>query len=707
MPEAQDIKYLEHPLIWPKTVEYRLYQKLIADTAFKGNTLVILPTALGKTIISAIVSANILYNYPDSKILIMAPTRPLVVQHQQSYLQILKLGESDTAILTGKTLPRYRGIVWDSAAKIVFSTPQVVRNDLLSQRLSLENYSLVVFDECHRAAKRYAYTDIAESYISNANYPIILGMTASPGSDLSRVLEVCRNLYIERIEYRTEDDSDVKPYIHPIKLKWVRTDLLQEYQIVRTQIKKMLFERTNGLNARGLLKKRPEYATRRDLVEVGNTLRVMLEESVEEERGRIFSAIIIQSLALILFHMLVLLETQGFFTLRSFLEKVELESKDKRSYAVLLKDPEYVKLHALVERNYVEHPKVKLLFQSVSDQLKKNPSSRMLVFTQYRDTASHLVDRLNKLSGVKADRFVGQASTLRDKGLTQKEQVRRIQMLESGQLNILVATSIAEEGLDIPTVNHVIFYEPIPSEIRYIQRRGRTGRKAPGDVTILATNDTLDMIYQYVSRRRTERMKKIAETVSSKLHPILRSRNRPAPRPMTKKELIELESVAVKIEVEPELIKTEEESMKEFSKTVERATRSIYMELLERGVSGGKVEHLVFEVGPEELSTPTIKAAISKLMKDGLVMEKSQGTYVVTSAFKSEGQSYDIIVEKIVPGSATVLVNNKWRARLTPENYNGPRNLIKKNSRFRASAELYKLNEILCIRVKEVIQMIT
>ena len=190
MPEAQDNKYFEHPLIWPKTVEFRLYQKLIADIAYKGNTLVILPTALGKTIISAIVSANILYNYPDARILVMAPTRPLVMQHQQSYLRILKLGETDTAILTGKTPPSHRGIIWDGAAKIVFSTPQVVRNDLLAQRLSLDNYGLLVFDECHRAVKRYAYTDIAESYFSSANFPIILGMTASPGSDLSRVLEV-------------------------------------------------------------------------------------------------------------------------------------------------------------------------------------------------------------------------------------------------------------------------------------------------------------------------------------------------------------------------------------------------------------------------------------------------------------------------------------------------------------------------------------
>jgi len=706
MPEAQNSKYLKHPLIWPNTVEFRLYQKLISDAAYKGNTLVILPTALGKTIISAIVSANILYNYPNARILVMAPTRPLVMQHRSSFLRILKLRETDTSILTGRTPPTNREIIWDSDVKIIFSTPQVVRNDIRAKRLSLENFGLLVFDECHRAVKKYAYTDIAESYISTSFFPIILGMTASPGSDINRVLEVCRNLYIERIEYRAEDDPDVHPYIHPIRIRWISTDLPQEYRIVRKQINEMLLEKTSWLNIHGIIKRRPEYITRRDLVEAGNILRMMLEESIEEERGQIFSAIIIQSLALTLFHMLVLLETQGFFSLTLFLEKVRLESKDKRSYAVLLKDPEFIKLHVQVERNYLEHPKVELLLQSISNQLKNKPFSRILVFTQYRDTAYHLVDRLNKLSGVKADRFVGQASTLRDKGLTQDEQVKRIKMLENGELNVLVATSIAEEGLDIPAVDHVIFYEPIPSEIRYIQRRGRTGRKAPGEVTILTTNDTLDAVYQYASRRKTDRMRKIAETMSNKLHPILRSQSRPPPIPMTNEDLLKLESIAIRMESELNVVKTEMESTKELSKSVEKVSRSAYMKLLERGSLGGTIEQLSFEMETEGVSNLVLKVAINKLMKNGIVREKSKGVYIVLSALKARGQSYDIIVEKISSGSAIVLVNNKWRARLTPENYNGPRNLIKKNARFKATAELYKENGILCIRVKDVTEKI-
>jgi len=699
-------KYLDHPLVWPSTVEFRLYQKKIAETASRGNTLVILPTALGKTVISAIVAADVLYNYRDAKALVMAPTRPLVMQHRNTFMRLMKLREKDTVLLTGETPPEYRRAVWEGEARVVFSTPQVVRNDLLEHRLSFEKYGLLVFDECHRAVKEYAYTDIAESYFSQAMYPLVLGMTASPGSELSRVLEVCRNLYIEAIEYRSEEDPDVKPYIHSIDVEWRRVNLPSEYLEIESHIRSMLDRRLNWLYSAGVIKRRSEYVTRKSLVEAGDELRFMLEESIEEERGKIFTAIMNQSLALTLFHMVELLETQGLWTLRAFLDKVALEKGEKRSYAVLVNDPEYMRLRGFVDTYAIEHPKLVLLRTIVGDQLRTKPSSRMLVFTQYRDTATHLVSELSTVQGVRVERFVGQASKLMDKGLTQEEQAERIRMLEEGELNVLVATSIAEEGLDIPAVEHVVFYEPIPSEIRYIQRRGRTGRKSPGKVTILAANDSLDMIYLYASRRRTERMRGIAEGVNSKLQPIVRTRSKPIPNPLTPMELEAIEEGARQVKVEPETVKTERETLKEFSRKVERASRTLYMRLLERGASGAGLDQLASDLELEEASTQTLKGAVGKLVKDGLITETKPGSYSATSAVKASGKTYEITVEKIIPGSAVVIVDGKWKARLTPGDYDGPRNLMKKNSRFKAVAQLYRLEGTLCIRVKAVTEVL-
>jgi Fanconi anemia group M protein len=447
--------------------------------------------------------------------------------------------------------------------------------------------------------------------------------------------------------------------------------------------------------------------TKKTLIRAGDDLRYLLETSIEEERDRIFTAIINQSLAVTLFHMLELLETQGLQTLKDFMRKIETERKERRSYSILVNDPLYLRLKTLTENIKMKHPKVSLLLQAVKTQLLRNPSSRMLVFTQYRDTATHLVEELSKLPSVRVDRFVGQASKLNDKGLTQEEQAERIRMLENGELNVLVATSIAEEGLDIPAVDHVIFYEPIPSEIRYIQRRGRTGRKAPGKVTILAANETLDMIYLYASRKRTERMKRIVRDVNSKLQAIIRKRQKPAPNPLTRYELKLIEEEAVRVKAEPEIIRTETETLREFDRKVARTSRLLYLRLLERGASGATINQMLSDLEFEAVSTPVLKASLGTLMKEGLVSEAGHGRYAVASALKAEGRrTYEILIEKIYPGVAVVRVNDKWRARLEPYEYNGPRNLIKKNSRFRAVAELYRMDGKLCIRIKEVTQIL-
>jgi len=635
----------------------------------------------------------------------MAPTRPLIMQHRSSFTRILKLRGKDTEILTGKTPPGHRGHFWSGTARVVFSTPQVVRNDLMAGGLSLEDNCLLVFDECHRAVKNYAYTDVARFYASQAKYPLMLGMTASPGSNLDRILEVCRNLYIERVEYRTEMDRDVKPYIHPIEVEWKRVNLPDEYLKIEAVIQSMLSKRVNWLCRRGIIQRNPKYVTKTTLIKAGDDLRYLLETSIEEERGQVFVAIINQSLAVTLFHMLELLETQGLYTLKAFLDKVDREKQEKRSYSILVNNPQYKQLRTLVDSCSTKHPKIDLLRQNVKNQLRKKPSSRMLVFTQYRDTATHLVEELSEIPGVSAERVVGQASKVNDKGLSQEEQAERIRMLQEGELNVLVATSIAEEGLDIPAVDHVIFYEPIPSEIRYIQRRGRTGRKAPGKVMILAANDTLDMIYLYASGRRTERMRRIAENVNSKLQIIIRKRAKPPINPLTPAELKLLEEKAVKVKEESETAKTELETLKEFKKKVERTRRNLYMKLLETGISGVTLDQLASEF--EVTSPQIVKAALGSMMKEGWVTEPVRGRYAATSAVKSAGmKTYEILVEKIYHGSVVVRVDDKWRARLDHQEYSGPRNLIKKNARFRAAAKLYRLEGTLCISVNEVTEIL-
>jgi ERCC4-related helicase len=214
------LQYVFHPLLYQETIEDREYQRMISEASKNRNSLVVLPTALGKTVISALVAVDVLYNYRDMRVLVMAPTRPLCMQHMETFRGVMRLPEDDFVLLTGKTQAAFREAVWNGKSRMVFATPQVVRNDLLAKRMNLNGFGLLVFDECHRSVKEYAYTEIASQYAKTSKYPLILGMTASPGSDIERVRNVCESLFIEHVEYRNDEDRDVSPYVQPITVEW-------------------------------------------------------------------------------------------------------------------------------------------------------------------------------------------------------------------------------------------------------------------------------------------------------------------------------------------------------------------------------------------------------------------------------------------------------------------------------------------------------
>ena len=130
----------------------------------------------------------------------------------------------------------------------------------------------------------------------------------------------------------------------------------------------------------------------------------------------------------------------------------------------------------------------------VREKITNNPQSRILIFTEYRYTVKNLTESLAKIDGVKVSQFIGQSTSGKQKGMTQKEQLARLEVFRSGDVNVLVATSVGEEGLDVPAAELVLMYEPVPSAIRSIQRRGRTARQSSGTVKTLVANDTRDQL---------------------------------------------------------------------------------------------------------------------------------------------------------------------------------------------------------------------
>ena len=202
--------------------------------------------------------------------------------------------------------------------------------------------------------------------------------------------------------------------------------------------------------------------------------------------------------------MLELIETQGVFALRRYMEK--MDEKESKSAKLLLKETNFAKIKQLCNTDE-EHPKLKILI----DLVKNMKDKKIIVFAQYRDQISLIERELQKYK-ITAKQFVGKTQ-----GFTRKMQEETIADFRVGKFQVLVASSIGEEGLDIPAVDIVMFYEPIASEIRSIQRRGRAARFKEGEIYILMTKGTRDEYYYWSASRKEKKMKEIINSMQRQI----------------------------------------------------------------------------------------------------------------------------------------------------------------------------------------------
>ncbi|HEV2519941.1 MAG TPA: DEAD/DEAH box helicase [Thermoplasmata archaeon] len=502
---------VEHPRIRPGVLEDRTYQAHIASAAIDRNTLVVLPTGLGKTAIALRVIAEALRRAPTQSVLLMAPTRPLVLQHGRSIEDTLLAPAP--LVLTGAVAAARRATLFHPP-QVIVATPQVVANDLAQGDFPIESLSLIVFDEAHRAVGDYPYVGIGRANLDRA-HARVLAMTASPGSQIQTVREVWRNLGLEHVEYRKTEDPDVAPFVHGIGVEPVPVTVPAEVQHLAVRLRTAVRRQTERLTE---LHRLPSGAvSRRQLLEVGARLQgeIRAARLRQENAGAgVWSAVTAQASAMKGLHALELVETQGVEALRAFLGR-QGDLKPSPALRAFLGDPDVVEVVARLRGLDLEHPKVQKTLDIVTEQLHRSPESRAIVFTQYRQTAELLYREFAALADprIRAARFVGQASHGEDAGMSQREQADKLAEFRTGGINCLVATSVAEEGLDIPNTDLVVFYEPVPDVIRSIQRRGRTGRARAGRVVVLVAEGTRDVGLQRSARGKERRMHEMLEQI--------------------------------------------------------------------------------------------------------------------------------------------------------------------------------------------------
>jgi ERCC4-related helicase/ERCC4-type nuclease len=496
-----DPAYVDHPLLTPEVIERRAYQRRLADTATEDHTLVCLPTGLGKTTVSLLVTADRIHGI-GGMALFLAPTKPLVQQHAAFYREALTIPDDEITVFTGEVRPEDRAALW-TESRVVIATPQVVENDLIGGRISLADVTHLTVDECHRATGDYAYVYIAERYHADAEAPLVTGMSASPGGDEEAIMTVCENLGLREVAVMTEDDADVAEYTHDTDVEWERVTLPDAVLEIRDALNEVIVDRLETLKQLGVTNTTSPDLSQRDL----NRMRGELQELIDADRSEGYEGMSVHAEVMKLRRAVELAETQSVESLRRYFERqrnAARASGASKASQRLVAEPKVREAMRKAEDFDDLHPKFRQTRVLLARTLGIGGGERVIVFTESRDTAEALTDFLSQNFDVR--RFVGQGDKDGSDGMTQTEQGETLDAFRAGEFDVLVSTSVAEEGLDVPEVDLVLFYEPVPTAIRSIQRKGRTGRQEEGRVVVLMAEDTRDEAFFWISRRREQEM---------------------------------------------------------------------------------------------------------------------------------------------------------------------------------------------------------
>jgi len=485
-----EIQYIEKKYVQKNSIEKRDYQINLANQAIDENCIVVLPTGLGKTTIALNVIAEYLAKGTGGS-LFLAPTRVLVHQHYEFLKANLTL--DDISLITGEDPIQKRTKLWSNS--VICATPEITKNDLDRQIVSPEQFNLVIFDEVHRTVGDYAYSGIAERF-ENSSVRIV-GLTATLPSEKEKATEILTRLRISSIAERTEDSPDVKPYIQETKTEWINVELPPELKSIQTLLKLALNERYDTLQKNGI-----RLAEQQSLSALLRIRQFVLSRNRRSAKP-LFTAIRIH-------YALSILEAHGITPFLKFCERAR-KKKGAGVKELFEVDPNFtraVHLAKEAQSRGIEHskiPKLKEILESVP--------GKALIFTSYRDSVDLIFNKLTEM-GISAGILIGKAG---ETGLKQKEQIEAVQKFRDGVFQVLVATRVGEEGLDIAEVNQVIFYDNVPSSIRYIQRRGRTGRKDTGKLVVLIAKNTIDEAYYWIGKRKMLSAKSMGDNMTKVL----------------------------------------------------------------------------------------------------------------------------------------------------------------------------------------------
>ena len=477
-----------------KGIESRVYQEMLFMEAKDQNSLIVLPTGLGKTIIILYLVGYFYKNFPNKKIIIATPTKPLVHQIAQTFQEYLEVPSDLILEIAGSVSPEKRISLY-SSGQIFIGTPQTFSNDFDTDKLDPKEFSLLCFDEAHRSTGNYAYVKIVQNFTDFNLNPRIIGFTATPGNKPEQIEEVIKNLHIESISSRFNDDPDVKPYVsfHRPKIIWVQlTDAYKNVVKFFDEYQKEIVEK---IKEKGL--DPGKYISKTTALDLQKQVTQLMQD--DSEIGELLYYI--PNLIRIL-HIKEIVETQGLPQAKTTLSKWFLDPKQK-TLKMFIEHPYIINAYEIISKNTEKHPKLQKLVEILHERIQ-DQESKIIIFSNYRDSVDFLLQELVD-QRINAKKFIGQSSQKNSSGMSQKEQIEVLDEFKNSNLNVLISTSVGEEGIDVGACDLVIFYDSVSSVVRNVQRIGR-GRKKQSEVIRLITRDTKDAIMYYATLKQEKRI---------------------------------------------------------------------------------------------------------------------------------------------------------------------------------------------------------
>ncbi|MEQ2312860.1 hypothetical protein AMECASPLE_035671 [Ameca splendens] len=469
--------------------ELRAYQKEVVERALnRENVIIWLPTGGGKTRAAVYVAKRHLESTTNAKVMVLVNKVHLVDQHYNKEFEP-HLGDHYKLMkVSGESEEKdFFGIVVKSN-DVIICTAQILYNALINKEeakhIELSDITLLIIDECHHTHKESVYNKIMRCYIEKKlkgqrPIPQVLGLTASPGTGgaktlegaVEHVLEICANLdsvIVSTKNYTPELEEKV-----PRPKKTFDIVEKREEDPFGDHIKWMMKQIHEYMNLPSDVRLR-ECGTQEYEADV-----VILEQRGVRENNRLLAQCALHlreyNDALLINDTLRMMD--AYRSLEEFYNAKLTTAIDGTDYFLVgIFQENQVELKNFATNHRFENPKMAKLESTLLSQFGPDVNSRGILFSRTRRSTHCLHDwvlknRTLQNAGIKAAILTGAGNGITY--MTQHEQADTIRNFRKGLLNLLISTSVAEEGLDIPECNLVVRYGLLTNEIAQQQASGR------------------------------------------------------------------------------------------------------------------------------------------------------------------------------------------------------------------------------------------